>query len=330
MRTLVTGGAGFIGSHLVDRLLARGDEVVVIDDLSTGSKENLASHEGNPRLTFVHDSILNGPVMEGLVRRSDLVLHLAAAVGVKYVIERPLHSLDVNVRGSETLLELVAAHRIKTVIFSTSEIYGKSAKIPFREDDDRVLGPVTCQRWNYSIAKALDEILALAYYRERGLPAIIVRCFNTCGPRQTGQYGMVVPRFVDQALSGAPLTVYGDGSQSRCFGSVFDVVDGVIALLDEPRAVGEIFNLGSDEEVTILSLAYRVKELTRSRSEIRLVPYDEAYEVGFEDMQRRVPDLAKLSALVGYRPKRKLDEILQSVIDEARGRAKRVALTGNA
>jgi UDP-glucose 4-epimerase len=330
MRTLVTGGAGFIGSHLVDRLLARGDEVVVIDDLSTGSKENLAAHEGHPRLTFVHDSILNRPVMEALVRRSELVLHLAAAVGVKYVIERPLHSLDVNVRGSETLLELVAAHGIKTMIFSTSEIYGKSARIPFREDDDRVLGPVTCQRWNYSIAKALDEILALAYYRERGLPAIIVRCFNTCGPRQTGQYGMVVPRFVDQALNGAPLTVYGDGSQSRCFGSVFDVVDGVIALLDEPRAVGEIFNLGSDEEVTILSLAYRVKELTRSQSEIRLVPYDEAYEVGFEDMQRRVPDLTKLSALVGYRPKRKLDEILQSVIDEARGRAKRVALTGNA
>ena len=327
MRTLVTGGAGFIGSHLVDRLLKRGDEVMVLDDLSTGSKENLASHEGNARLTFVHDSILNRPVLEGLVRRADLVLHLAAAVGVKYVIERPLHSLDVNVRGSETLLELAAAQRVKTMVFSTSEIYGKSSKIPFREDDDRLLGPVTCHRWNYSIAKALDEILALAYYRERGLPAIIVRCFNTCGPRQTGQYGMVVPRFVDQALSGAPLTVYGDGSQSRCFGSVFDVVDGVMALLDEPRAVGEIFNLGSDEEVTILSLAYRVKELTQSQSEIRLVPYDEAYEVGFEDMQRRVPDLTKLRSLVGYRPKRNLDEILMSVINETRPRAKGVALT---
>lgn len=327
MRTLVTGGAGFIGSHLVDRLLKRGDEVIVLDDLSTGSKENLAPHQGNARLTFIQDSILNRPVLEGLVRRADLVLHLAAAVGVKYVIEKPLHSLDVNVRGSETLLELVAAQRIKTMIFSTSEIYGKSSKVPFREDDDRLLGPITCQRWNYSIAKALDEILALAYYRERGLPAIIVRCFNTCGPRQTGQYGMVVPRFVDQALSGAPLTVYGDGSQSRCFGSVFDVVDGVMALLDEPRAVGEIFNLGSDEEVTILSLAYRVKELTQSQSEIRLVPYDEAYEVGFEDMQRRVPDLTKMSSLVGYRPERNLDEILMSVINETRPRAKGIALT---
>jgi UDP-glucose 4-epimerase len=321
MRTLVTGGAGFIGSHLVDRLLKRGDEVVVIDDLSTGSKDNVAAHEENPRFTFVHDSILNRPVLESLILRSDLVLHLAAAVGVKYVIEKPLHSLDVNVRGSETLLELAAANRVQTMIFSTSEIYGKSMKIPFREDDDRILGPVTCQRWNYSIAKALDEILALAYHRERGLPAVIVRCFNTCGPRQTGQYGMVVPRFVEQALNGAPLTVYGDGSQSRCFGSVFDVADGVMALLEEPRAVGEIFNLGSDEEVTILSLAYRVKELTASRSEIRLVPYDVAYEVGFEDMQRRVPDLSKIGSFVGYRPKRTLDEILQSVIDDVRRRA---------
>jgi UDP-glucose 4-epimerase len=327
MQTLVTGGAGFIGSHLVDRLMERGDHVVVLDDLSTGSRDHLAAHQGKARFTFVHDSILNRPVLDRLVRGADLVLHLAAAVGVKYVIERPLHSLDVNVRGSEMLLELVAAHGTKTMIFSTSEIYGKSTKIPFREDDDRVLGSVVCQRWNYSVAKALDEILALAYHRERGLPVIIVRCFNTCGPRQTGQYGMVVPRFVEQALNGAPITVYGDGTQSRCFGSISDVADAVLVLIQEPRAIGEIFNLGSDEEVTILRLAQRVKELTGSSSEIRLVPYDVAYEAGFEDMQRRVPDLGKIRSLIGYRPKRALDEILQSVIEDVRRRMGSVALS---
>jgi UDP-glucose 4-epimerase len=231
-----------------------------------------------------------------------------------------LHSLHVNVRGTETLLEQVAERGVKTVVFSTSEVYGKSTKIPFQEDDDRLLGAVTCHRWNYSVAKALDEILALAYHAEKGLPVIVVRLFNTCGPRQTGQYGMVVPRFVEQALEGRPLTVYGDGRQSRCFGSVHDVVDGVTALLDEPSAVGEIFNVGSDEEVTIRALAERVKSLTESSSPIQFVPYEAAYEVGFEDMQRRVPDLGKIHALVGYRPKRDLTEILRSVIEEMRAR----------
>jgi UDP-glucose 4-epimerase len=320
MRVLVTGGAGFIGSHLVDRMIERGADVVVIDDLSTGRVENLAAHAGNPRLSFHRDTILNTSLLAREVARADLVLHLAAAVGVKYVIDHPLHSLHVNVRGTETLLEQVAERGVKTVVFSTSEIYGKSTKIPFKEDDDRLLGAVTCHRWNYSVAKALDEILALAYHAEKGLPAIVVRLFNTCGPRQTGQYGMVVPRFVEQALEGRPMTVFGDGRQSRCFGSVYDVVDGVSALLDEPSAVGEIFNVGSDEEVTIRELAERVKSLTGSSSPIQLIPYDEAYESGFEDMQRRVPDLGKIRALVGYRPKRDLDEILRSVIEEMRAR----------
>lgn len=321
-RVVVTGGAGFVGSHFVDRLLARGDEVVVIDDLSTGRAENLAAHASNPRLVFHRDTILNRALLEREIPRADLVLHLAAAVGVKYVIDRPLHSLLVNVRGAETVLELVAEHRVKTVVFSTSEVYGKSTKIPFREDDDRVLGSVTCARWNYSVAKTLDEILALAYCKERGLPAIVVRLFNTCGPRQTGQYGMVVPRFVEQALRGEPITIYGDGTQSRCFGSVYDVVEGVMALLDEPRAIGEIFNVGNDEEITIRGLAERVKALTESASELRFVPYEVAYETGFEDMQRRVPDLGRIGALVGYAPKRDLDAILRSVIEDVRAIAR--------
>lgn len=318
MKVLVTGGAGFVGSHLTDRLLARGDDVVVLDDLSTGREANLAAHAGNPRLVFRRASILDREVLEREIRGADLVLHLAAAVGVKYVIENPLHSLQVNVRGAENVLDLVAEHRVKTVVFSTSEIYGKSTKVPFGEDDDRVLGPITSHRWNYSIAKALDEILALAYHKERGLPAIIVRLFNTCGPRQTGQYGMVVPRFVEQALRGEPMTIFGDGKQSRCFGSVHDIVDGVMALLDEPRAVGDIFNIGNDEEVTIRALAERVLQITGSASTIRFVPYDVAYESGFEDMQRRVPSLRKIAALVGYSPKRDLDEILNSVIEDIR------------
>jgi UDP-glucose 4-epimerase len=319
MRFLLTGGAGFIGSHLVDRLLERGDSVTVLDDLSTGLKENVEAHLGNERFRAVWDTVLNATVVDELVDDADCVLHLAAAVGVKYVIDNPLHSMRVNVRGTEHVLEAADRSGRKVVLFSTSEIYGKSRDVPFREDADRLLGPTTVHRWAYSTAKAVDEFLGLAFQRERNLPVVIVRCFNTCGPRQRGRYGMVMPRFVDQALLGKPITVYGDGTQGRCFGSVFDVVDGVEALLACDEAVGKIFNIGSNEEVTILELAERVRELTDSGSEIRRIPYDEAYEAGFEDLPRRVPDLTRLRDLVGYEPKRKLDDILRSVIEFRRG-----------
>ena len=248
MRALVTGGAGFIGSHLVDSLIARGDSVVVLDDLSTGRRDNLSHHVGNPHFRAVYLSVLDTDIVEELVREVDVVFHLAAAVGVKYIIENPLHSMRVNVRGTENVLESADRHGTKVILFSTSEIYGKSQDVPFREDADRLLGPPTIHRWSYSTAKAVDEILGLGYHEERDLPVLILRCFNTCGPRQRGRYGMVVPRFVEQAIQGGPITVYGDGSQTRCFGSVFDVVDGVLALLDCDRAVGEIFNVGNNEE----------------------------------------------------------------------------------
>jgi len=315
MRFLVTGGAGFIGSHIVDRLLERGDEVTVLDDLSTGRRDNVHRHVGNPRFRAVYLSVLQEEIVEELVREVDVVLHLAAAVGVKYIIENPLHSVRVNVRGTENVLEAADRHGTRVVLFSTSEIYGKSREVPFREGADRLLGPTTVHRWSYSTSKAVDEILGLGYHEERDLPVLVVRCFNTCGPRQRGRYGMVVPRFVEQAIRGEPITVYGDGTQTRCFCSVFDVVDGVMALLECPRAVGQIFNIGSSEEVSILRLAERVRELTESDSEIRFVPYDEAYEPGFEDMSRRVPDLSKIRAYVGWQPKRSLDDILRSVIE---------------
>jgi UDP-glucose 4-epimerase len=315
MRFLLTGGAGFIGSHLVDRLLARGDSVTVLDDLSTGMKENVEAHDGNDRFRAVWDTVLDREIVDELVRDSDCVLHLAAAVGVKYIIENPLHSLRVNVGGTESVLEAADRHEKKVVLFSTSEIYGKSQDVPFREDADRLLGPTTVHRWAYSTAKAVDEILALAYHQEHRLPIVIVRCFNTCGPRQRGRYGMVMPRFVEQALLGKPITVYGDGTQTRCFGSVFDVVEGVEGLIDCEAAVGNIFNVGSNEEVSILQLAERVKALTGSDSEILRIPYDEAYEEGFEDMPRRIPDLSRIRSLVGYEPRRNLDDILKSVIE---------------
>jgi UDP-glucose 4-epimerase len=318
MRVLVTGGAGFIGSHLVDRLLDRDDRVIVLDDLSTGARENLSHREGDPRLRCCFETVLNAEVVARLVAEADVVLHLAAAVGVKYIIEKPLHSMRVNVRGTENVLEAADRHGRKVMLFSTSEIYGKSQDVPFREGDDRLLGPPTVHRWSYSTAKAVDEILGLGYFEERGLPVVIVRCFNTCGPRQQGRYGMVVPRFVKQAILGEPITVYGDGRQTRCFGSVFDVVDGVLALLDCERAVGQIFNIGGNEEVSILKLAQRVRELAESDSEIRFIPYDEAYEVGFEDMPRRVPDLGKIREYVGFVPKRSLDDILHAVIEHHR------------
>jgi UDP-glucose 4-epimerase len=318
VRYLVTGGAGFIGSHLVDRLLDRGGHVTVLDDLSTGRRENLTHRERDPRLRSVWDTVLDAPLVDRLVADADVVLHLAAAVGVKYVLEHPLHSLRVNVRGTENVFDAADRHRRKVVLFSTSEIYGKSPDVPFREDADRLLGPTTVHRWSYSTAKAVDEILARAYHEEHGLPTVIVRAFNTCGPRQRGRYGMVIPSFVDQAIRHEPITVYGDGTQTRCFCSVLDLVDAVEALLGCEEAVGETFNVGSSEEVSIIQLARRIRELTESRSEIILVPYAQAYEPGFEDMSRRVPDLRKIREFVGYVPRRSLDDILHAVIANRR------------
>ena len=274
------------------------------------------------KLRTVWDTVLATSTVDELVREADVVFHLAAAVGVKYIIENPLHSMRVNVRGTENILEAAERHGTKVILFSTSEIYGKSPEIPFREDADRLLGPTTVHRWSYSTAKAVDEILGLAYHEERGLPVVIVRCFNTCGPRQRGRYGMVIPRFVDQAIRHEALTVYGDGTQTRCFGSVFDVVEAVVALLDCTEAVGEVFNVGSSEEVSIIQLARRVRELAESRSEIVLVPYAQAYEPGFEDMMRRVPDLRKIHEFVGYEARRTLDDILTSVIGSRRATLK--------
>lgn len=318
VRFLVTGGAGFIGSHLVDRLLDAGGDVTILDDLSTGRRENLEHRVGNRHFRAVYDSVLNADRVDELVRGADVVLHLAAAVGVKYVLEHPLHSLRVNVRGTENVLEAAGRHLRKVVLFSTSEIYGKSPTVPFREDADRLLGPTTVHRWSYSVAKAIDESFALAYHEERDLPVVIVRAFNTCGPRQRGRYGMVVPRFVDQAIRHEPMTVYGDGTQTRCFCSVFDLVDAVQALLGCEEAIGEIFNVGSSEEVSIIHLARRIRELTESRSDIVLVPYAQAYEAGFEDMARRIPDLHKIREFVGYTPQRTLDDILHDVIAHRR------------
>jgi len=314
-RALVTGGAGFIGSHLSEKLLEKGYRVHVIDDLSTGSRENISHLEGEGRFTLTIDTILNSSVMENLVSESDIVFHLAAAVGVEYVIKNQLKSLEINIRGSEILFEHAGRLGTKVVLFSTSEIYGKSDVVPFSEDADSILGPTTLKRWSYAVTKALDEILALAYHKERGLPVLIVRLFNTCGPRQTGRYGMVLPRFVRQALAGEPMTVFGDGKQCRCFASVFDVVDGILNLVDCDRAVGEIFNVGNNKETSILELAGRVKELTGSESPVEFMDYDHAYGEGFEDMRRRVPDLSKIGKFVGYKPLTDLDGIIKSVID---------------
>ncbi len=312
---LVTGGAGFIGSHLVERLLERGYRVHVLDDLSTGSLDNISHLDSNQDFHVTIDTVLNSKTVENLVEQSDLVFHLAAAVGVNYVIENQLKSIQVNVRGTETVLEAASRWKRKVIVFSTSEVYGKSNAVPFREEDDRILGSATMIRWSYAVTKVLDEIMALAYFREKGLPVVILRCFNTCGPRQTGRYGMVLPRFVSQALKGLPITVYGDGSQTRCFASVYDVVEGVVKIAECDEAVGEIFNIGSDVEVTIRELAERVKQLALSSSPIEFVPYEKAYGAGFEDMMRRVPDLTKIRKYIGYQPSIDLDGIIKSVID---------------
>lgn len=316
MKALVTGGAGFIGSHLAEALLDRGDTVSVIDDLSTGCIENIAHLEGNPNFDYVIDTILDERIMADMIGKVDVVFHLAAAVGVAYIIENPLKSLETNIKGTEIVLEKANDGKKKVVLFSTSEIYGKANSQPCREEDDRVLGTTTITRWGYSSSKAIDEFLALAYHREKKLPIVIVRCFNTCGPRQTGQYGMVIPRFVKQALLDHPITIYGDGQQTRCFGAVSDAVRGVLGLVDEPSANGEVFNLGSDEETTIEELALKIKELTSSNSQIEYIPYDVAYEQGFEDMRRRVPDLTKIREATGYEPQVSLSELLESVVTD--------------
>ncbi len=314
MKALITGGAGFVGSHLAEALLARGDEVHVIDNLSTGSIENIEHLKAEPRFHYVIDSILNEPVLAELVDRVDVVFHLAAAVGVRLIVESPVNTIETNVHGTERVLKHANKKRKKVLLTSTSEVYGK-AEAPFRENGDLVMGPTSKGRWSYACSKAIDEFLALAYHKEKRLPVVVVRLFNTVGPRQTGRYGMVIPNFVKQALLGHPLTVYGDGTQTRCFSYVTDIVGQLIALAVEERAVGEVWNIGNDrEEVTIRELAERVKARTGAKSEIVLVPYDRAYEEGFEDMQRRVPDLSKLRALTGYEPQVSLDGILDRVI----------------
>jgi UDP-glucose 4-epimerase len=312
---LITGGAGFIGSHLAEALLNGGHEVDIIDNLSTGSIRNVGHLKSNPRFKYTIDTLTNEPLLAELIDRNDVIFHFAAAVGVKLIVEQPVHTIETNVHGTEVVLKHANKKKKKVVIASTSEVYGKSVDVPFREDADLVMGATMKHRWAYACSKAIDEFLALAYYKERGLPVIIVRFFNTVGPRQTGQYGMVLPSFVRQALAGEPITVFGDGTQSRSFTYVGDVVDCLMKLIDEPKAVGQVFNIGNKEEITILKLAETVKSLTGSSSCIDFIPYDQAYEEGFEDMPRRVPDLAKVGQLVGYAPKVQLNEIITKVIE---------------
>lgn len=314
---LITGGAGFLGSHLTDALLARGDHVVAYDNLSTGRLQNLDAADGHANFRFVQGSVLDELAVDEVVHECDRIVHLAAAVGVKLIVEQPLRSLTTNIRGSEIVLEAAHRYRRPVLVASTSEIYGKNSSGALSENSDRILGAPTVARWAYSVAKSVDEILALAYHKERNLPAVVVRLFNTVGPRQSPAYGMVVPRLVRQALGAAPLTVYGDGMQTRCFCHVEDVVAALMGLLDEPRAVGEVFNVGSSEEVSILELAQRIVLMTASASKIKFLTYDEAYESGFEDMARRVPDTTKLRCLTGWQPTRSLDEILLDTIEEA-------------
>jgi len=320
VRALITGGAGFIGSHLAEALLDRGDKVLVIDNLSTGSIDNIGHLKGRPNFEYFVDTVENEPLLAELIDRSDVVFHFAAAVGVKLIVEQPVHTIETNVHGTEVVLKHANKKKKLVVIASTSEVYGKSNAVPFHEDSDLVLGPTPKHRWAYACSKAIDEFLALAYWKERKLPVIIVRFFNTVGPRQTGQYGMVIPNFVQQALAGKPITVFGDGKQSRSFTHVADVVGALLTLVNEPKAIGQVINLGNTQEVTIQALAERVRELCASTSPIKLVPYDEAYESGFEDMPRRVPDLSKAEAMIGYKPRHTLDDILTQVIEYFRQR----------
>ena len=319
MRVLVTGGAGFIGSHLCEALLARGDEVDVIDNLSTGRKINIAHLIGQENFDFFQTTIMNEWVLEDLISQSDVVFHLAAAVGVKLIINKPVETIETNIRGTENILKFANKARKKVLIASTSEVYGKVPHDLLSEDADRQYGPTTAHRWSYAASKAIDEFLALAYHKEYKLPVIIARLFNTVGPRQIGRYGMVLPNFVKQALAGEPITIYGDGNQSRSFTYVGDCVRVLMGLMDHEQAVGKVYNIGNSEEISIRDLAMRVKQLSGSKSELAYIPYDEAYEWGFEDMQRRCPDNAKIRELLDYKPSYSLDQIIQTTIDYHKG-----------
>lgn len=314
MRYLITGGAGFVGSHLAEALLSCGDEVFILDDLSTGSVENIRGLKRHERFHYFFDSLQNKQLLAELVDEADVIFHLAAAVGVRLIVESPVRTIETNVNGTQLVLDTASKKRKLVFAASTSEVYGKSEKVPFREDADLVMGPTTKGRWSYAASKALDEFLALSYWKERKQPVVIGRLFNTVGPRQTGRYGMVLPNFVLQALKGAPITVFGTGQQSRCFCDVRDSVEAILRLVATDRAVGEVVNIGSNQEVTIEGLAHLVRQRTRSESPIVHVPYDEAYEPGFEDMPRRVPSLEKLEALTGFRPQTLLNEIVDSVV----------------
>jgi UDP-glucose 4-epimerase len=317
-QVLITGGAGFIGSHLAETLLAQGQRVIAVDNLSTGRLENIAGLMQHPEFQFVYESIHDEVVMDRLVSECDMIYHLAAAVGVELIIKDPVHTIETNLNGTETVLRLARRYRRKVLIASSSEVYGKSDAIPFREDGDRVMGPTIKSRWSYAESKAMDEFLALAYHKQFGVPVVICRFFNTVGPRQTGTYGMVIPRLCKQAITGQPLGVYGDGRQTRCFCNVKDTVRAVVALAAEPGAVGEIYNVGSSDEISILELAQRILARSGSHSEIRLIPYDRAYEAGFEDMRRRVPDTTKIWTLIGWQPTLSLDQTLDEVIAQFR------------
>jgi nucleoside-diphosphate-sugar epimerase len=310
MNVLITGGAGFIGSHLADRLLQRREKVIIIDDLSTGSIHNIQQLKTASHFQYFIDSVTNCRLMAELIDAADVIYHLAAAVGVRLIVENPIRTIETNIRGTEVVLELAAKKRKRVLITSTSEVYGKRDKVPFKEEDDLVFGPPDKGRWSYACSKALDEFLALAYWKEKKVPTVVARLFNVVGPRQTGRYGMVVPSLVAQALAGADMTVYGDGAQTRCFTHVSDAVDALIGLVESRETNGEVFNIGSDEEISIIDLAYKIKKTAASASRIVFIPYAQAYEEGFEDMRRRVPDLSKIRRLLGYSPKVSLDEVL--------------------